>query len=340
MEFIQDLGLFTSKLVIIVIAIGLLAGLIVFVIQKGQKLRAQLEIESLNDHYDEIEWNLKQVVLSPKTLKEDVKKSKAKEKKRKDDSEWDLKKRIYVLNFEGDIKAHASEHLREEITTLMTIARPQDEVVLKLESHGGLVHSYGFCASQLTRLKKAEIPLTVCVDRVAASGGYMMACVATKVIAAPFAIIGSIGVLAQVPNLNKLLKKHDVEYKEYTSGEYKRTVSFLGEITPAGEKKFTDQLNETHILFKNFVKENRPAVELEKIATGEYWYGKQALDLNLVDELTTSDDYLLKQKESALILKLSFKTKKSVSEKISEALGTAANQAFERVLHNLQEVKW
>jgi serine protease SohB len=340
MEFIQDLGLFTSKLFIIVIAIGLLAGLIIFLIQKGQKLKAQLEIESLNDYYDTIEWNLKQAVLSTKNLKEDIKKNKEKEKKKKEDSEWDKLKRIYVLNFEGDVKAHASEHLREEITTLMTIARPQDEVVLKLESHGGMVHSYGFCASQLTRLRKAEIPLTVCVDRVAASGGYMMACVASKVIAAPFAIIGSIGVLAQVPNLHKLLKKHDVDYKEYTSGEYKRTVSFLGEITPSGEKKFIDQLNETHILFKNFVKENRPQVELEKIATGEYWYGQQALELKLVDHLTTSDDYLLKQKDSALILKLSFKTKKTISEKISDAFGAASTQVLDKVITNLQEVKW
>jgi serine protease SohB len=338
MEFIQDLGLFTSKLFIIVIAIGLLAGLIIFLIQKGQKLKAQLDIEILNDHYDEIEWNLKHVVLSEKSLKEELKKNKEKHKKELETR--DAKKRVYVLNFEGDIKAHASEHLREEITTLMTIARPQDEVVLKLESGGGLVHSYGFCASQLSRLRKAEIPLTVCVDRVAASGGYMMACVANKVLAAPFAIIGSIGVLAQVPNLHKLLKKHDVDYKEYTSGEYKRTVSFLGEITPAGEKKFTEQLNETHTLFKQFVKENRPQVELEKIATGEYWYGRHALDLNLVDQLATSDDYLLAQKNSALILKISFKAKKTISEKISEALGLATTKAIESAINNLNQIKW
>lgn len=340
MEFIQDLGLFASKLVLILIGIGLLAGLVVFIIHKGQKLKAQFEIENLNDHFEEIEWNLKQSVLPEKSLKEELKKLKEKDKKKKDDPDWEQKKRIYVLNFEGDIKAHASEHLREEISTILTIARPKDEVVLKLESSGGLVHAYGFCASQLNRIKSAQIPLTVCVDRVAASGGYMMACVAHKVLSAPFAIIGSIGVLAQVPNLHKLLKKHDVDYKEYTSGEYKRTVSFLGEITAAGEKKFSEQLNDTHTLFKNFVKENRPQVELEKVATGEYWYGQQARDLNLVDELITSDDYLMKQKDSALILKVSYKVKKSLSEKLSDAMGMASVKLVDRIMQNLHEIRW
>jgi serine protease SohB len=340
MEFIQDLGLFASKLIIVALCIGLLAGLIAVVIHKSQKLKSHFEFENLNEHYEDIEWALKQSVLSEKSLKEELKKLKEKDKKKKDDPQWDNQKRVFVLNFEGDIKAHASEHLREEINTVLSIARPKDEVVLKLESSGGMVHAYGFCASQLSRLKAAQIPLTVCVDRVAASGGYMMACVATKVLAAPFAIVGSIGVLAQVPNLHKLLKKHDVDYKEYTSGEYKRTVSFLGEITSAGEKKFTEQLNDTHILFKNFVKENRPVVDLDKVATGEYWYGLQAKELNLVDELTTSDDYLMKQKDSALITKITYKIKKSLSEKLSDALGRASSKVVERIMQNLQDTRW
>lgn len=338
MDFIYDLGLFTSKLFIIVIGLGVFIGIIAFFIQKGQKLKPQLEIESLNEHFEELEWNLKEIALSPKLLKEDLKKHK--EKIKKDEEERDQKKRVYVLDFDGDIKAHAAVHLREEVTALMTLARPQDEVVLRLESPGGMVHAYGFCASQLSRFKTAKIPLTICVDKVAASGGYMMACVGSKIIAAPFAIIGSIGVLAQVPNLHRFLKKHDIDYKEYTAGEYKRTVSMLGEITPEGEKKFTTQMTETHDLFKNFVSTNRPQVDIHKIATGEYWYGKQAYDLKLVDELLTSDDYLLQQKDKAQILKISFKAKKTLSEKISDSLGQITNKVWDKTWEQLTQAKW
>lgn len=337
MDFIYDLGLFTSKLFIIVIALGLLMALIGLLIQKGQKLKPQVEVENLNEHYEELEWNIKQLALSPKALKEDLKKQKEKQKKLETD--WDQKKRVFVLDFDGDVKAHGSEHLREEVTTILTLAQPKDEVVLRLESPGGMVHAYGFCASQLTRIRQANIPLTICVDKVAASGGYMMACVANKIISAPFAIIGSVGVLAQVPNLHRFLKKHDIDYKEYTAGDYKRTVSFLGEITAEGEKKFTSQMTDTHLLFKNFVQGNRPQLEIDKIATGEYWYGQQALELKLVDELATSDDYLLRHKETSIILKVSIKSKKRLSEKISEAFGQATTKIWDRTWDQLNQIQ-
>jgi serine protease SohB len=208
---------------------------------------------------------------------------------------------------------------------------------VRLESPGGMVHEYGFCSSQLNRVKEAGVPLTICVDKVAASGGYMMAVVGHKILCAPFAIVGSIGVVAQVPNFNKLLKKNDINYTEYTAGEYKRTVSLLGEITPKGEEKFKEELEETHRLFKHFVGHHRPQLDLPKIATGEHWYGTQALGLGLIDQIGTSDDYLLAKRKTADIFKVTFKAKKNISEKLAESFSksliSVSDYWFERLIY-------
>lgn len=202
--------------------------------------------------------------------------------------------KIFVLDFKGDIQASAVENLREEITLILATAKAgRDRVVVRLESPGGMVHGYGLAAAQLVRLRDAGFHLTICVDKVAASGGYMMACIANEIISAPFAVVGSIGVVAQVPNFNRLLKEHNVDFELYTAGQYKRTVTMFGENTPEGKAKFEEELQQTHILFKHFVEKYRPQLNVDKVATGEHWYGQDALDLNLVDKLQTSDEYLL-----------------------------------------------
>ena len=247
---------------------------------------------------------------------------------------------VFVINFlNGDIKASASENLREEISTVLGVATPQDEVVVCVESPGGLVHSYGFAAAQLLRIRTANIPLTICVDQVAASGGYLMACTANKILAAPFALVGSIGVVAQVPNFNRLLKKIDVDYKEYTAGDYKRTVSLFGEITEKGETKFKEQLEITHDLFKSFVSANRTKMDIEKVATGEFWYGELALKLGLVDEIRTSDDYLLFKAKDHQVVKISFEQKPTFSDKISEIFSKAVTQTLSKVVEQNNMIK-
>ena len=223
-----------------------------------------------------------------------------------------------MLDFNGDVKASEVDLMREEISAILTFARPEDEVVLRLDSAGGMVHTYGLAASQLERIKQRNIPLTVCVDEVAASGGYMMACLADKLIAAPFAIVGSIGVVAQLPNFNKVLKKHDVDYEMFTAGEYKRTVTMLGENTEKGRAKFQDDLEDTHQLFKEFVASARPELDIEKVATGEIWYGKRAKECGLVDALSTSDDYLMSRCDTADVYRVRYEQKKSLQDRISE----------------------
>jgi serine protease SohB len=227
----------------------------------------------------------------------------------------DHKKRVFVIDFKGDLLATAADTLREEVTVVAGIAEATDEVVIRLESSGGAVHGYGLAASQLARIRAKKIPLTVCVDKVAASGGYMMACVGDRIVAAPFAIVGSIGVVAAVPNAHKLLQRFGVDYEDVTAGRYKRPVSLLGSISEEGRQKLQEQIDDTHDLFKRFVHDMRPKLDIEAVATGEHWYGTRAVDLGLVDQLGTSDDYLVEQAKSARVFEVLCEKPKTVRER-------------------------
>tara|TARA_R100000306_G_scaffold62532_1_gene72221 strand:+ start:72498 stop:73670 length:1173 start_codon:yes stop_codon:yes gene_type:complete len=251
----------------------------------------------------------------------------------------DGRKRVYVLDFDGDIKASEVDSLREAITAVLTLARPIDEVVVRLESPGGMVHSYGLAASQLGRIKARNIPLTVCVDKVAASGGYLMACLADKIVAAPFAIIGSIGVVAQVPNVHRLLKKHDIDVEVLTAGQYKRTLTILGENTEQGRAKFLDDLHETHVLFKEFVSTNRPVVDIEEVSKGEIWYGQRAIDKKLIDEILTSDDYLQASAANADVYQVSYEEPKNLAEKFGIAASVAIDRSWTRLMSLMHQPK-
>ncbi|TNF89662.1 MAG: protease SohB, partial [Gammaproteobacteria bacterium] len=230
------------------------------------------------------------------------------------------KPRVFVLDFDGNIRASAVAQLRREITAVLSMARENDEVLLRLESRGGMVHAYGLASSQLQRIRDHGISLTVCVDKVAASGGYMMACVANKVLAAPYAILGSIGVVAQLPNFNRLLKKHDIDFEMITAGEYKRTLTILGENTEKGREKFTEEIEDVHLLFKEFVSQHRPELEIERVATGESWFGQRALDLALVDELSTSDEYITRACEAADVFEVKYVEKKPLPQRLGIVL--------------------
>lgn len=336
MEQLLEIAAFAGKALIIVVAIATILVLFFSLMMKAKQV-PQLVVENMNDRWKSYSDLLKQLAWVPKKWKDEAKAEKKKLKKEKKVTE---KKNIYVIDFVGDIKASAVEQLRDEVTTVLATANPQtDEVVVKVESPGGQVHSYGLAASQLVRIKDAKIPLTICVDKVAASGGYLMACVADQILAAPFAILGSIGVVAQVPNFNKLLKRHDVDYEEFTSGEYKRTVSLLGEITPKGRTKFLEQIQDTHDLFKNFVKAARPQLDLAQVATGEYWFGIRALELKLIDGIKTSDSYLFERREDYQILKVEVHAKKKLGEKLASAFAMGTEKVWDKV-QNEQNKNW
>lgn len=314
MEYFIEYLLFLSKFVsiVVILALGIIA-IVIIVIRVKSAHDGHIEVVNLNKKFEEMGLLLKSQVLSKKELKQSIKKLKSEHKEKEQRS---TSKNMYVLKFKGDIKASEVESLRDEITSILTIAVTSDEVVVVLESSGGTVHGYGLAASQLKRIRDKGISLTVAVDKVAASGGYMMACVANKIIAAPFAIIGSVGVLAQLPNFHRLLKKHNIDYEQLSAGEYKRTLTLFGENNDKDREKFQEEIEDTHELFKEFIQDNRKQIDIEKIATGEHWYGKRALDLKLVDELITSDDYLYTASSDADIYEISKIRKKPVSEKL------------------------
>lgn len=246
--------------------------------------------------------------------------------------------KIFVLDFKGDIQASAVESLREEITLILATAKAgRDRVVVRLESPGGMVHGYGLAAAQLVRLRDAGFHLTICVDKVAASGGYMMACIANEIISAPFAVVGSIGVVAQVPNFNRLLKEHNVDFELYTAGQYKRTVTMFGENTPEGKAKFEEELQQTHLLFKHFVEKYRPQLNVDKVATGEHWYGQDALDLNLVDKLETSDEYLLALLPQHDVYVINTRKKATLGEKLGLQAAQMADSLIPAVMNKVAD---
>ena len=325
-ELAADYGLFLAKAVTILVFIGLVL-MMLFSFSKKAKGEDHFEITNLNKKYKKMADMLRFSLLSKKELKQALKEHKKITKKEKKTPSSN-KKRIFVLNFIGNIKATAVKHLRKEITAILSVANKEDEVVVCLENAGGLVHEHGFASSQLLRIKQKGIPLTVAVDKVAASGGYMMACVADKIIAAPFAIVGSIGVLAQLPNFNRLLDKHGVDFELMKAGDLKRTVTMFGKNTDEDRKHFNEQLEDTHDLFKEFVKENRPTLEIDKVATGEHWLATRGIELKLVDELITSDDYLLNASNDADIYEIKYELPKTISEKLSTSVQMSIDKAF------------
>lgn len=317
-------------------AILLALGGIIGLVSKQKPGKGHLEISSLSDKLESITDFARSELLSKDELKqfhkEQKKTLKAKKKDQKNKNSDEPKKgQLFVIDFVGSMDAHEVDYLREEITAILCVAKPADEVLVRLESGGGVVHGYGLAASQLQRIKDKNVKLTISVDKVAASGGYMMACVADHVLAAKFAIIGSIGVIAQLPNFNKLLKKSNIDFEQHTAGEFKRTLTMFGENNDQGREKFKAELEDVHHMFKDFVQSQRPGLEISKVATGEYWYGIRAKELGLVDVIQTSDDYILTMNQSNKIFTVKYSMKKSLPER----LGLAASVTIESVFMKL-----
>lgn len=320
MEFLLNYGLFITKLISLVIAILILAaGLVAIFTRNKTASPGGLTLTKLNERFKNYQHEITAELGSKKELKKLKKSEKTTEKK--------PRSRIFILNFVGDMRASAVNALREEISALLLVAKPKDSVLVRLESPGGLVNAYGLAASQLERIRAAKIKLIISVDKIAASGGYMMACVADQIIAAPFAIIGSIGVVAQLPNFHRFLEKKNVDWEMFTAGDYKRTVTMFGQNTEKGREKFQEELEETHLLFKNFIHQFRPKVNIEKVATGEHWYAQQALEFQLVDALQTSDDFLLQAREDYELIELSYQMKKTLLQR----LGVSAEKTWLRL---------
>lgn len=352
MEFLLDYGLFLAKIVTFVIAIAALLIVAKMVGGKQGAGKGELEITDLTQTYkqniEQLEHHLHDSAFIKARDKAEKKAEKEKAKAREKEikqadkaNELDSKREphLFVLDFNGSIDAKEVASLREEVTSVLSVAREGDEVLLRLESGGGMVHGYGLASSQLDRIKAAGLPLTIAVDKVAASGGYMMACIADKIVSAPFAIVGSIGVIAQIPNFNKVLKKYDVEYEQITAGEYKRTLTMFGENTDKARDKFKLELEETHGLFKDFIHQRRPELDLESVATGEHWFGTTAHEKGLVDEISTSDDVIVAACKHKTVLSIRYVQKKKLADKLVGVAGEATeNVLFKLIKHGQKPI--
>lgn len=316
MEFLHDYGLFLAKTITMVIALLVVIGAAAAATARSRgRPRERLELRRLNERYRDMAKRIENELAqrrAPWRLKRRRRTARHGERKAGAD-----RPRLFILDFHGDLRASATESLREEISAVLTAARPGDRVLLRLESAGGLVHSYGLAASQLVRLREHRIHLTVSIDRVAASGGYLMASVADHLVAAPFAIVGSIGVVAQVPNFHRVLKKHEVDFELHTAGEFKRTLTLFGENTDAARAKFREELEAVHQLFKSHIARYRSGINIDEVATGEYWLGARARELGLVDELGTSDDFLLARIETTELIALRLRRREPMTRRLS-----------------------
>ncbi|WP_165905089.1 protease SohB [Parashewanella curva] len=330
MEFLYEYGLFLAKAVTLVVAIVAVILVVVASSTRHKAEKGELKITNVTAKLEELVHGLKEELLDKKAYKAYEKELK-KQEKAKSKQEGEPKPKSFVIDFKGSIDAHEVESLRKEVSAVLAIATKEDEVIVNVESGGGMVHGYGLASSQLDRIRQAEIPLTVCVDKVAVSGGYMMACVANKIYAAPFAIVGSIGVVAQLPNFNRLLKKHDIDYEQHTAGDFKRTLTVFGENTEEGRQKFQQEIEETHVLFKEFVAQYRPELSLEKVATGEHWFGKQALELGLIDDIRTSDDLIMKKAQERDVYKVQYQIKKKLADKFAHGASLTLNAIVNRL---------
>lgn len=351
-EFFANYGLFLLKVITFVVAILIVVFAIAALSGRTRKHGSEghIEITKLNEQLDQMKESLSLSLLDEEAQKLAAKEKKAEEKaerkankaaakkakKQRGDGETVVdepsKNRVYVVDFDGDIRASAVENMRREISAILTSASEKDEVVLRLESGGGMVTSYGLAASQLDRIKNNKVSLTICVDKVAASGGYMMACVADKLIAAPFAMLGSIGVVAQIPNFHRLLKQFNIDFEMLTAGKYKRTLTMFGENTDEGREKFIEDIERIHGQFKTYVSDRRPELDIETVATGEVWSGQDVLDNGLADELLTSDAYLMDKCADSDVIKVQYKKKKSMSERFSIGIQNTADGLLMRWL--------
>lgn len=330
MAFWLDIAAFALKAFLIVAAFGALAALIARLTRRDEGRAREIEVRSLNERYDRVRDTLDAKILDRKEWRSLAKARKREAKAAaKSRAAAPAGKRVYVLGFKGDPMASTVKQLAREIDAVLTVARPEtDEVVLRLHSPGGTVTGYGLAAAEIARLRHVRIKVTASVDQVAASGGYMMACAADQIVAAPFALVGSIGVVAQVPNIHRLLKKNDIDFEELTAGEFKRSVSMLGEITPAGRAHFLGKIEDTHVAFKSFVAERRPSADIDRIANGDVWLASEALGLGLVDALSTGDDLLFRLKDEARLFELATPAHKTLLQQIFGGLGFEASSAL------------
>ncbi len=336
MDILWDLLSFTLKLLLVVIGIIAVLGAIARSSRKGEAGPGHLRVKKLNERWQKTTAAMKHVLLGRKALKAE----RLEQKKRVASEAKETRPRAFVLDFSGNIRATQVSGLTEEVSAILEVARPQEEVVVRLKSPGGIVHGYGLAASQLERLRAANLSLTIAIDEVAASGGYMMAVVGSRILSAPFAVVGSIGVVAGFPNFHRFLKRRDIDFELITAGRFKRTITMFGENTDEGRRKFQEELETAHTLFKSHIAQYRPKLDLDLVATGEHWYGREALDLGLVDALGTSEAYLRELGKKADVFHVEWVVRRRLLDRIGGGVEGLVHRVLDRFWERSEETRY
>lgn len=335
-EFFLEYGLFLAKTLTFLVAIFFVLSMVAGMSRRSQQPET-LRVENLNERYRLMTSRLRTAITHKSGIKALRKRLKAQSKAEKELAD---RPKTFLIEFKGDIKASAVASLREEVTAVLAVAGDDDEVIVRIENPGGVVHEHGLAAAQLIRLRDRGIRVTVAVDKIAASGGYLMACVGDRIVAAPFAILGSIGVIAQLPNFHRLLDEKGIDFEQITAGKYKRTVTVFGENTDEDRAKLKAELEDVHRLFKDVVARFRPQLDLERVATGEHWYGRQALDLGLADELATSDDLLVRAVGDRDLFRVHYELKQPLPKKLMGSVDGVLERGLDRVMERLRNLRF
>ncbi len=335
MDYLYEYLVFLAQAATVVAAMLVIIAAAASIAAKRRSLAVgHLEVTRQNDRLDGLKRQIEQAVMSPgqfkKVLKAATKSRKQRDRQKPTDAEQRAG-RVFAITFKGDLQASGVTRLRQEIDAILAQAQDGDEVLARVESAGGQAHSYGLAASQLLRVRERNLQLVVAVDKLAASGGYLMAAVANRIIAAPFALVGSIGVVAQIPNVHRLLKKKDVDVEVITAGKYKRTLTVFGENTEEGRQKFIEDIEDLHALFQEFVADKRPSLDLDKVATGEAWFGQRAIELKLVDEIMTSDEYLMNKCSDSEVYEIRWIEPQKPLEKLLAQVESSVGRLVDRV---------
>lgn len=265
-------------------------------------------------------------------------------------SEGIVRKTAVLLSFNGDINATEVIEFGRAVSMIVQMKDLVSEVYIIINSGGGVVNGYGLLASEIERLHYSEIETYALIDQVAASGGYMAACVANHVVAAPFAYIGSIGVVSEMPNFNQILSDNGINIEQHTAGKSKRTVTPLGKITDEDRNEFKKKLERIHRSFINHVSHYRNINDADEnknsiIFSGDYWIAEETveLELGLVDEISTSQEFLLDKMKEYNIIEITFQENKTKKSKLSllnslTTLFSSANEIIKNIKLSNQDL--
>ncbi|WP_343192796.1 S49 family peptidase [Buchnera aphidicola (Taiwanaphis decaspermi)] len=301
MEFIYSYILFIIKTLSVLFFLHLFSKIIIIYILKKNDiyLNNTLKVELLNNHYKKLKNDLsffqKKKIINQKNV-------------------YNKKSNLYILDYNDKIKKNKIKKLREEISSIILVAKKNDEVLLRLENTSDIVYEYGLVIAQLQRLRKKGIKLIISIDKIVSNGGYIIACVADHISASPFSIIGPINIVVNIPNIDKYTQTSNLNNQLNDCNTFTK-LTLIKNNTKIYVNKIFNKLDIKKYIRNSFIKDMRPSLNLNKIFNQNYWIGENAINEKLIDSINTSDDILFSKKDTHNLLKIKYVYKSNIVEK-------------------------